>query len=107
MVKPHHASLAAFAEYFWSRIDRTAACWLWPGPDYDYGRVYLAWDGQRPIMGRAHRVAWMLTNGSIPDALEVCHRCDIPRCVRPAHLFLGTHRENLRDARDKGRGNPP
>jgi hypothetical protein len=55
----------------------------------------------------AHRLAWELTNGPIPDDACVCHHCDNPRCVRPDHLFLGTQRENLRDMRNKGRGAIP
>ena len=51
----------------------------------------------------AHRVAWELAYGQVPNGLFVCHRCDNPPCVRPEHLFLGTARDNTQDAIAKGR----
>lgn len=63
-----------------------------------YGRM---WVGRK--CKQAHRVAFELDVGSIPDGLQVLHRCDNPPCVNPAHLFTGTNLDNVRDKLAKGR----
>ena len=57
-------------------------------------------------MGRtmtASRAAWILSNGAIPNRKHVLHRCDNPPCINPAHLFLGTHQDNMDDMARKNR----
>ena len=88
-------------ERFWSRVAIAGPdeCWDWTAGlrNHGYGRFCLR--------GRNHaasRVAWEFAFGH-PGDLLVCHACDRPICCNPAHLFLGTSGDNLRDARDKGR----
>lgn len=54
-------------------------------------------------MTGAHRVSYRVFVGEIPDGLFVLHRCDNPPCCNPEHLFLGTHLDNMKDMRNKGR----
>lgn len=93
---------------FDSKIDKSGGenkCWLWTGHTSRWGG-----HGQLNIGGKleyAHRLAWQFNNGAIPNGMCVCHKCDVPRCCNPAHLFLGTASENFADMRRKGRGKPP
>lgn len=87
-------------ESFWSRIRRTDACWLWTGHRNNDGYGSLR-RGDKMI--KVHRLSWELHFGTIPDGTEVCHHCDNPACVRPDHLFLGTHLDNMVDRDSKGR----
>lgn len=75
-------------------------CWEWRGVRTAgvYGEVRVNGKGVR-----AHRYMWEQANGPIPSGLWVLHRCDNPPCVNPAHLFLGTAKDNLLDAIQKGR----
>lgn len=85
---------------FWQRVDRSAGCWEWRGQKQRQGYGQVGWAGKRYS---AHRFAWLIMYGPIPDGQAVCHRCDNPGCVRPDHLYLATAVENTRDMIRKGR----
>lgn len=79
---------------FWSKVRFTDSCWLWEsaGDANGYGRFRV---GRRVRL--AHRVAWELTFGPVPEGGLVLHHCDNPPCVRPDHLYVGTYRDNAQD----------
>lgn len=87
------------------KLDETTDCWMWTGAKVARSAAYY-----QPIIGtwrgrteNAHRIAWLLYRGDIPNGLHVLHRCDRPLCVNPEHLFLGTHQDNMDDMIAKGR----
>lgn len=90
------------ATHFWDFVIKTPDCWLWSGAvdKGGYGRFHGTQAGVDKSL-LAHRVAFVLANGAAPRC--VCHRCDNRRCVRPDHLFGGTHQDNNDDMVLKGR----
>jgi len=86
---------------FWAKVKKTDNCWEWIGAKNQdgYGNCGLI----NGIWERSHRLSWKLHFGDIPEGMLVCHHCDNPSCVRPDHLFLGNHHDNLQDSYNKGR----
>lgn len=91
---------------FWSKVRVGDGCWEWTADTGGNRRAdgkkygYFCVGGK---MRRAHRVAWEMERGPIPPGLHVLHSCDNPACVRPGHLWVGTHRQNMDDRSAKGR----
>lgn len=89
-----------------AKVDRAAGphgCHLWcAATNKGYG-VIMVWVDGRKRMKQAHRVAYELKHGAVPSHLDVCHRCDVRRCLNLRHLFVGTRKQNIRDALNKGR----
>lgn len=96
-----------FIEYFWSNVDWSGgpmACWHYRNTSpTEYGRILTLMDDGRRRRWKAHRVAYELVIGPIPDGMEVLHHCDNPPCCNPIHLAAGTHLENMIDCGKKGR----
>lgn len=86
---------------FWEKVDKSGDCWLWTASKlpFGYGRFFCETDHIY-----AHRFSYILHYGNIPEGLIICHHCDTPACVNPAHLFAGTYKDNAVDREQKGRG---
>jgi hypothetical protein len=92
-------------ERFWEKVEKTDSCWLWTAGTFKSGGYGQHWADGKPV--RAHRFAYELMVGPIPDGMVLCHHCDVPACVRPDHMFIGTRHENSLDMARKGRGGAP
>ena len=105
---PEHKRTMAWRRLpFWDRVDSEiepvteSGCLIFTGGQLKKGYGIAHDNGKHKLI---HRAMWEKTFGSIPDGLMVLHRCDVPSCVNPNHLFLGTALENNRDREKKGRG---
>lgn len=89
---------------FWAKVNKTDTCWLWTAAKANKG--YGAFGPEPGKVVKAHRYSWEMANGPITDGMCVLHKCDVPACVNPDHLFLGTKADNNRDMHEKGRNVP-
>ena len=92
--------VAAIAERFFTKVSKTSNCWLWTGyrKHNGYGQ---SWANGKKVL--AHRLSYEIHTGASPGAARVLHHCDNPPCVNPAHLYLGTMADNMRDCLLRGR----
>jgi len=90
---------------FMAKVEKTESCWAFKGAvnNSGYASIVLVESPGKKRTYMAHRIAWELFNGGIPSGLCVLHKCDNRVCVRPDHLFLGTHKDNTQDCIQKGR----
>jgi hypothetical protein len=88
---------------FISKVTVTEGCWLWTASTRrdGYGQMMFRVGGKSNLRP-THRVAYEHFHGPIPDGAHVLHSCDVKRCVNPAHLRLGDHTQNMRDAAARG-----
>jgi len=85
---------------FWEKVDKSGSCWTWTAFRDKDGYGLFKVDGKN--IG-AHRFSYTIENGRIENGKLICHSCDNPSCVRPNHLWLGTHKDNAQDKVRKGR----
>jgi hypothetical protein len=85
------------------RVNDITGCWEWTASIKRNGYGQIGIPGPKPTMLDAHRASWIVHNGPIPHKMLVLHTCDVKTCVNPAHLWLGTQRNNMQDCLRKGR----
>lgn len=109
--RPHRAAYEGLYEKLVARIRKDEnGCWLWTGPFWKnrpwpqnrYGYV-MVWDGERYKSIGTHRAMLIAIHGPLAPEQCACHRCDVPLCINPEHLFIGSMRDNIHDSRSKNR----
>lgn len=85
---------------FNAKVQKTDTCWLWAAATNSVGYGQLRVEGKALY---AHRMSYLMHKGPIPTGQILRHTCDIPHCVNPEHLIVGTHKDNTEDARDRNR----
>lgn len=94
------ANAMPIGERFWSKVDKSGECWLWTGKiTRDGYGCFTVHEGGKTKFHGAHRIAYILENGSIPDGMDIDHTCFVRACVRPDHLRLATRAQNLQNRR--------
>ena len=85
---------------FWAKVEKTSDCWLFQGSTAQKGYGSFRFHGK---VYRAHRWIYEQTHGLIPEGMEVKHSCDVRNCVRPEHLTLGSHQQNMAEMAERKR----
>lgn len=88
---------------FWEKVNKKEdnECWEWTASKHWAGYGMILLEDRKQI--KAHRASWLLHNGTIPKEAHVLHHCDNPGCVNPRHLYLGNHKDNMKDMVERGR----
>jgi hypothetical protein len=102
--------MKTLGERFWEKVNKDGPvirpelgpCWIWKGAKNSLGYGHIFKDGSEVY---AHRLSYEFAYGSVPEGLDILHKCDNPTCIRPDHLFPGTHKQNIDDMVTKGRCN--
>lgn len=87
-------------ERFWKKVNKTRDCWEWTGAINRDGYGQFGYNKKTYI---SSRFVMKIIGKEIPEGMFVCHKCDNPACVNPDHLFIATHKDNMKDCMDKGR----
>jgi len=89
-------------EKFWAKVEilNSDSCWEWQKSRLPTGYGHIGRWGKK-MNTSAHRVAWEVTYGEIPEGLHIMHLCDNPPCCNPQHLMVGTHQENMRQRSER------
>jgi hypothetical protein len=98
MKVPRHWTLSQRLAHY--SVHGSAGCILWTAAKLQCGYGVLFWEGRSQY---AHRLVWTVANGPIPKGFHILHKCDVPLCINPRHLFLGRHADNMADMVAKGR----
>jgi len=95
-VNPDHQAPRTLENMLFMKLakDEVTGCWNWTGGLFDSGYGRVTKNGKNAL---AHRVSYAHFFGSIPEGLQVCHKCNNKRCINPDHLYVGTHNDNMRD----------
>lgn len=90
---------------FWTYVNKTDTCWLWTGAVTrdGYGQFSGPRRGEKQSKVYAHRLSYLLHHGAIPGGAVIRHRCDVPRCLNPQHLLIGSQADNIADAAVQGK----
>jgi len=90
----------SYEDRFFQKVNKTDKCWLWTGALNSRGYGCFSIDRKSKL---AHRYSYEIYKGEIPKGMYVCHACDVPNCVNPDHLWLGTASDNIKDMFKKDR----
>jgi hypothetical protein len=85
---------------FWAKVEKGDGCWEWKAAKRNGYGVFTLTGPKKMVL--AHRLSYQMAYRYIPDGLLICHHCDNPGCVRPSHLYVGTKKDNARDAAERG-----